>query len=296
VRPLILRVGPLLLKLAAIKWAAFGCLVFGVFGIVFFSIRGVDSLPYRLWSQYTNHLEAELRLMFLPTKGKTIALGQAAALAGLLALMTLGEVPLWWLLLIGICIGPPFYIKNMKAKRLEAIEGQLNTFTVSLANALKTTPSLGDALRITGELISQPIQDEINYTVKAIRFGASVDQALALTAARIGSPDVDMVFSALLIGRNIGGDLPTILDTTAASLREMTRLHQVLKAKTAEGRAQIWVLAVFPLVIMFGLAQLMPGYYDPLTKSITGYVLAGLAGLCWGGSIVIARNIMNIDM
>lgn len=285
-----------LLNLANLKWAAFAILAAGVFSVVWVAASVPDSLPYRLWARYVNHLETQLQLMFLPTKGRTIATGQLAALVVIGLVNAVYPITGSGIAALLVCVGPPFWIERMKAKRLFAIEEQLNTFTVTLANALKTTPSLGDAFRISGELIAPPMQEEVIYAVKAMRFGASVEQALTMTASRIGSPDVDMVFSALLIGRNIGGDLPTILDTTAASIREMTRLQQVLRAKTAEGKAQVWVLAVFPLFLMLALGSLMPGYYDIFTRSATGYILAGISGICWGSSIVIARNIMNIDM
>ncbi len=258
------------------------------------------ALPYRLWARYVNYLETQLQLMFLPTRGRNIALGQLAALTAIIALnAAIARIPGSYLMAILICVVPPFQIKRMKAKRTLAIEAQLNTFTVNTLERIEEiTPSLGDALRISGDLLAQPLRDEIVYAVKAMRFGASVEQALTLTASRIGSPDVDMVFSALLIGRNIGGDLPAILDTTAASIREMTRLQQVLRAKTAEGRAQIWVLAMslLPLVLIFGLGKLMPGYFDPLTQTAVGYILTGIIILFWGGSILVGRNIMKLDM
>jgi tight adherence protein B len=282
--------------LSSLEWGAFGLLVAGSFSLVWLVVSRPDSLPYRLWSRYVSHLEAQLQLMFLPARGRTIALVQAALLAALGAMNAIVPVSGSAFAALLVCFVPPFWIARMKAKRLVAVEAQLDTFTITLANALKTTPSLGDGLRISGELIARPMQDEVVYAVKAMRFGASVEQALTLTASRIGSPDVDMVFSALLIGRNIGGDLPSILYTVAASLREMTRLHQVIRSKTAEGKAQLWVLAIFPLFLMLGLGGLMPGYYDILAKSLTGYVLAAIAGVSWGGSIVIARRIMNLDM
>ena len=281
---------------AAFKWGGLLFLTVGTFFLVWLGIKQQDSLPYRLWSRYVNYLEAQLQLMFLTTRGRNIALGQLGALAAIAGVNAVVTVRFSAFAALAVCAVPPYWIERMKAKRLLAIDAQINTFTMTLANALKTTPSLGDAFRISGELVAPPMQDEIIYAVKAMRFGASVEQALTLTASRIGSPDVDMVFSALLIGRNIGGDLPSILDTVAASIREMTRLQQVLRAKTAEGKAQLWVLAVFPLFLMLGLGSLMPGYYDVLTTSVIGYILAGIAGLCWGGSIVIARNIMNLDM
>jgi tight adherence protein B len=115
-------------------------------------------------------------------------------------------------------------------------------------------------------------------------------------AGRIGSRQVDSALSALLIGRQIGGNLPKILDGTAASLREMARLEGVVRSKTAEGKAQLWVLAVFPVVLMLAFNAVKEGYFDPLTQSITGYVVIVLAVVFWISSLVTARTILDVDI
>jgi tight adherence protein B len=188
------------------------------------------------------------------------------------------------------------WIERRREKRLIAMEKQLNGFALGLANALKATPSLGDAFRTLADLTAQPLQEEILYSVKAMRFGASLEQALLLMASRIASPNFDMVISSLLIGRNIGGDLPTILERTASSMREMTRLEDLVRSKTAEGRAQIWVLALFPLLLMFGLSSLMPNYFGVMTASFVGYTLSTIAAVLWVSSILLARKIMAVEI
>ena len=48
-----------------------------------------------------------------------------------------------------------------------------------------------------------------------MRFGATLEQALLLMAAAIGSARLRLGVSSLLIGRQVGGNLPKILETTA---------------------------------------------------------------------------------
>ena len=43
-------------------------------------------------------------------------------------------------------------------------------------------------------------------------------------------------------GRQVGGNLPKVLETTAHTLREMKRLEGVIRTKTADGRMQLWVI------------------------------------------------------
>ena len=90
--------------------------------------------------------------------------------------------------------------------------------------------------------------------------------------------------------------MPSILDTTAQTFREMSRLEGFVRSKTAEGRAQLWVLGLFPFGLMYALNAIRPGYFDPLTENMVGYVLSFFAGVCWIGSIIVARKVLSVDI
>ncbi len=47
----------------------------------------------------------------------------------------------------------------------------------------------------------------------------------------------------------------------------MARLQGVVRTKTAEGKAQLWVLAVFPALMLILFDTVSPGYFTPLTES-----------------------------
>jgi tight adherence protein B len=241
-------------------------------------------------------LERKLRLMFIWTSGDLIAAGQAVAIATLGALGLLVGMPYWYALAALVAVVPSVYIERMRRKRVETIEAQLDGFLMALANALKATPSLGDAFTSVQRLIPPPLQQEVELAVKEMRVGSTLEQAILFMAGRIGSRQVDSALSAVLIGRQIGGNLPKILDTTASSLREMSRLEGVVRTKTAEGKAQLRVLAVFPIVLMLAFNAVKEGYFDPLTESVTGYALIALALLFWLASLFTARRILDVDI
>ena len=285
-----------LARLRLFKYGGLALLFLGLFAASVLVLLDAEGLPRRLWARYVVFLERKLRLMFIWTSGDTIAAAQAAGIAGLVALGVLVDLPYWYGFAALVAVGPAVYIERMRQKRVEAIDEQLDGFLLALANALKSTPSLGDAFTSVQRLIAPPLQQEVELAVKEMRVGSTLDQAVLFMAGRIGSRQVDSALSALLIGRQIGGNLPKILDTTASSLREMARLEGVVRTKTAEGKAQLWVLAVFPMVLMFAFNAVKEGYFDPLTQSVTGYVLIALALVFWVASLVTARRILDVDI
>jgi tight adherence protein B len=115
-------------------------------------------------------------------------------------------------------------------------------------------------------------------------------------SARSGSRAVESALSAVLIGIQVGGNLPTVLENTALTIREMNRLEGVVKTKTSEGRAQLWVLACFPFVLLGAFNWVQPGYFDPLQDSIVGYIIVSIATGFWIGALLVARKVLAVDV
>jgi tight adherence protein B len=70
-----------------------------------------------------------------------------------------------------------------------------------------------------------------------MRVGNTLDQALMNMSARIQSRQLDTAITSVLVGIQVGGNLPTVLETTASSIRDMRRLEGVVRSKTGEARA-----------------------------------------------------------
>lgn len=278
-----------------LKWASLGVTVLALFAFAWAAAADTSGPIYRYASRYTASLEGKLRPMFIFTPGRTIAYGQCVALIALVAAHVLLTIDFWYLGAILILVAPMVYIDSLKRQRTDKLEEQLDGFLIALANALKTTPSIGAAFTSVAAVVSDPMRQEVDLAIKEIKVGSTLDQALLHMAARSGSRQLDSALSAILIGRQVGGNLPKVLETTAFTLREMRRLEGVVRTKTAEGKAQLWVIGLMPFGLLFGLNSLWPGYFDPLTKSIFGYILIVACTACWVAAIVLARKVLTVD-
>ena len=280
----------------AYPWVAIAIVGLGLFGMTWAVLADRGAAPWRLWDRYVAWLERKLRSMFVFTPGSAIAIAQVAAFVAAVAVRLAAPIPAWWLALPVIALGPPLALERMRLRRIEQIESQLDGFVLTLANALKSTPSIGDAFASVQVLVQPPLRQEVELAVKEMRLGATLDQALLHMAGRVGSRQLDSALSAILIGRQVGGNVPRILETTAGSLREMNRLEGVVRTKTAEGKAQLWVLAIFPFLIVLALDAISEGYFVPLSDSLAGYAVALAAALFWVASLVTARKVLAVDV
>jgi tight adherence protein B len=278
------------------KLAGSGAIVLGLFIGTWAAAADPSSLGYRYYARYTSWLERKLRPMFIFTPGRFIVMGQVAAIFLIILAQVVAEVPFWWALILLVLAAPAIWIEQQRRQRVALIEEQLDNFVLALANSLKSTPSIGAAFNTVVSVIQDPMRQEVDLALKEMKVGSSLDQALLHMAARVGSRPLDSALSAILIGRQVGGNLPRVLETTALTLREMRRLDGVIRTKTAEGKMQLWVIAALPFAMLVGLNQLWPGYFIPLQTTFTGYLIVFGCVSCWVAALVVARKVLAVDI
>jgi tight adherence protein B len=274
-----------------------GELVCGGVFLVGYGTARLTVLPGRRhFDAYLAYLDRMLRLCFLETKPGTIAWGQAAGVLLGLALYAGTGVTATLLVPALSVVGPALHLAQTRRQRSRKFTAQTDGFLLALANSLKAVPNIAAALAGLMPVLQNPIREEITIVLNELRVGSAVDQALLNAAARAQSPAFDSAVSALLVGQKVGGDLPKILETSAATLREMNRLEGVVQSKTSESRAQLWVLASFPLGIVFLFNLVSPGFFDPLADTITGKLVSVVAVTLWLAAVILARQLSKVDL
>ncbi|UJR79096.1 type II secretion system F family protein [Sandaracinus amylolyticus] len=259
------------------------------------TIAGGDSPLRRAWNERAAKDDAELRFVRARIGGDAyLALQVLAMVAG--AIGAAVQDALW--LAIAICgvVLARVMLARRRAQRIATIEGQLETWLGSLANALRSTPSLGEALAVTTDVVRGPIAEEVDTLLKQTRLGLPLDRALLDFSDRIASPLVTSALAALLVGRQTGGDLPAILEETSAGLREMTRLQGVLDAKTSESRMQAYVMLAIPFVVLFAIHRIDSAWLEPLSSTTVGLLATLVAAGLWLAAVVLARRILDVSL
>lgn len=240
-------------------------------------------------------LERDLRVLQTPLTGARAARLQLSAVCALLAASTL--VGAWLLPAALTCaVAPGALLERARARRSAQIDVQLDGFLLALANALKASPALGDALAACAPLLAAPLRGEIELVLREQQLGVPLDRALANMAERVRTPVVSAALATLCIARDTGGNLGRTLERAAASLRELARLEGVVRTKTAEGRAQTLVIAGLPVPLVWGLDRLDPGFLAPVWNSGTGHMVLAAALVLWAIALLLARKIIEVDV
>lgn len=258
------------------------------------SLGGINLVSTRLAGQWAAQLEqAGLTLTvkeyFILRIVVSLGIGTAVAMAQ----------PFPW---IGILVAPigfagvGAWIKRRAVSRRKKLESQLVELLQMLASGLRAGFGLSQALESAVEQIPAPLSIEIRRTLRDTAVGASLEQALEALNDRVDSGDFDIVITAIMIQRAVGGNLAEILDTVAHTMRERERIRGEIQTLTSQQRLTGFVIAGIPVALALYFIVVSPDYIAPLITDSLGRMLLGAAVVMEVVGFLIIRKIVDIEV
>ena len=219
----------------------------------------------------------------------------AAVSAALATLMTLRASSALLAAPCGALLGWA-YLRLAIRRRRKAFVEQLGDMLTMVANALRAGFSFMQAFELVAREMDAPVGREVEKVIGEINVGATLEQALENMTRRVQSPDFDLVVTAVLIQRQVGGNLAEILDTISETIQDRVRMRREILALTAQGRLSGVILVLLPIAIAAALTfinadALRPLYEEPMGRvAVVGAVVLEIIGY------IVIRRIVDIDI
>lgn len=263
-----------------------------------------------IWQALANRVqEAELfqaredRLAeFLRRAGVQLTPQEWLVLCGVLAAVPLVFGLLMQRLGLGLLIGavcgysPVVYARLKTRRRTRAFDRQLNDMLAIMSNSLKSGYSFLQAVQMIAGDMAPPIADEFERMLREIRMGIPTEEALMSLNVRVQSQDFDLIVTAIVIQRQIGGNLAEILDSIAETIRERVRIQGEIKAMTAQGRFSALIFMVLPTGIGALLYSINPEYVGQLFTNPIGWVMIAMGVIGQVIGALVIRKIVTIEV
>lgn len=185
----------------------------------------------------------------------------------------------------------PLQWLRLRAARIQRrFRDQLPDTVVLLANALSAGLSFPQAMLQIARDASEPTRGAFEVVSRELALGAAQDQALERLAQRHPSEELELVVAAVNVHQQIGGNLPKILDTIAATLRERSRIAGDVAVLTAQARYSSYVLAGLPVIVAIGLFLVSPDYIGAMLEfEPTRYALGVAVALVIAGFVLMQK-------
>jgi tight adherence protein B len=184
--------------------------------------------------------------------------------------------------LMGLVLGGAFgwlltriWLSSRAAKRRKEFTDELPDFLTLLASGLRAGLSFNSALDSAAVEGRGEVGRQIRRALSEVQLGAQLDKALMDCADRMDSDDLRWTVMAVGIQREVGGNLSTILDTSAATVRARQELAREVRTLTAEGKLSAYVLVALPLGVFAFLLVFRREYISVLWSTTFGLVMLG---------------------
>jgi len=199
----------------------------------------------------------------------------------------------FWLVLLAV---PRIVVESMWQKRRRQIDLQLPPAISSLANSLRAGLTLVQAIQRLAETAPEPIRTEFRIMANRYAFGAGIEVTIDEARERIASQNFNLFASALLVNREMGGDAAETLGRISRSLDKLHHMRQTVEAHTAEGRTNIKVLLVAPVVLLLMMSTADAEGVKMLFTTSQGYAVVTVAGAFIAAGMFFASKITNAEI
>lgn len=196
--------------------------------------------------------------------------------------------------LAGILMGLALLGLRIRRRR-KKFTNQLGDMLTMVANALRAGFSFMQAFELISREMDAPMGREVQLVVNEVNLGNTLESALDNMQRRVASPDFELVVTAVLIQRQVGGDLASILDTISETIAERVRMRREVMTLTAQGRASALVVACIPIGLALAISVLNPNYLRPLIETDLGRMFVVAAIVLELVGFIIIRRIVNIQ-
>ena len=195
--------------------------------------------------------------------------------------------------LAGIFAVVPFmYVSFARQRRMNKLLSQLPDALELMSRVLRAGQSISQGTKTVSEEFKPPISIEFGYCYEQQNLGLAPEVALHELSQRTGLLEVKIFVLAVLVHKQAGGNLTTMLDSIAHIVRSRFKLRTEIKSLTAEGRLQAGALLALPVVMWIGLSLIVRDYAFKLFDH-PPLVIITACGMFFGA--VWIRKIINFD-
>jgi tight adherence protein B len=191
---------------------------------------------------------------------------------------------------------PLFWVLRRRRRRFRLILEQLPDALELIIRSLQAGHSFSSALQMVATEMPDPIAREFGKAYEEQNLGLSLKIALENLVERLPILDLKLCVTAILIQREVGGNLSEVLHNISHTIRERFRIQGEIRVKSAQARLSGYVVSALPFVLFFILNIANPKYLRTLYEHPAGMQILGTAIVLQLIGWLIIRRIIKIEI
>jgi tight adherence protein B len=182
------------------------------------------------------------------------------------------------------------WLRRARDRRRERFVQQIPELARLLSNATNAGLSIATAWSVAEAEMPEPAKTEIRRLNSAVRFGASLEDAMLQLNDRLPSREVRILMSTLVVSARSGGSLVKALRDISLTLDDRKEVRREVRTTLAQARATSTLVTAMGLGMLIMLNIIQPGTVEAMTRNIVGQLalVVGL-GLFVIGQLTVRR-------
>lgn len=192
-------------------------------------------------------------------------------------------------------LGCEAYLRHHLRRRTEAFVNQLPELARAVSSAAAAGLALPSAIALAAEELGEPARDVLLRVVEELRLGQTVERALRGLEDRVGSRELSVLISTLVVQQRAGGDLVAALRNMAGALEARKDLRREIRTAMAGAVSTSYIVAGLGVGSLLLLNLVSPGVIEQMTHTWVGRVALILSSALYVTGWLIGRRITRIE-
>ena len=193
-------------------------------------------------------------------------------------------------------LAPLMWASNKRTRRFNTFIEQLPDALELIVRSLQAGHSFSSALQMVATEMPDPIAKEFAKTYEEQNLGLSLKIALENMLERVPLMDLKMCITAVLIQREVGGNLSEVLRNISHMIRDRFRIQGDIRVRSAQARLSGSIVSALPFFMFFWISLVNPDFMKPLYEHPWGYFILGTGITMQFIGWLIIRKIVNIEV
>lgn len=198
-------------------------------------------------------------------------------------------------LAIGLFIGaglPHLVVGFMTKRRTNAFNNKFPDAIELLVRGLRSGLPVAETLGVVATEVPGPVGAEFRTVVERMKIGRTMEEALQVTATKLGTAEFQFFVITLAIQRETGGNLAETLSNLAEVLRKRAQMKLKIKAMSSESKASAYIVGSLPFIVFGMIYWINPNYLGGFFTD-DRLIATGLGGMVWMaiGGFIMAKMV-----
>ncbi len=217
-------------------------------------------------------------------------------LVGLIVFFISGSLVAMVMSLVIVSLAPFFYVRHKRTRRFRTFLEQLPDALELMVRSLQAGHSFSSALQMVATEMPEPIAREFGKAYEEQNLGLNIKSALENLVERVPILDLKLCVTAVLIQREIGGNLSEVLRNISHTIRERFRIQGEIRVKSAQARLSGYIVSALPFFLFFWINLVNPQYMKTLYDHPNGIYILGTGIIMQVVGWLIIRKIVSIEV